>query len=89
MEIKILKDEKNDLEVEINNLTIVELLRVYLNKDEDIELVAWKREHPTKSPILKIKTKSKSAKKVLHDAISDIEKELEKFESEFKASKAK
>ena len=87
MEIKILKDEKNDSELEINNLTIAELLRGYLNKDDDVELAAWRRDHPSKNPILKIKTKSKSAKKILKDAVSDIEKELEKLEVEFKKAK--
>ena len=87
MEIKILKEEKDDLEISIDNLTIAELLRVYLNKQDDIELAAWKREHPSKAPILKIKTKGKSAKKALEQAIEDIEKELDKIESEFKKGK--
>ena len=48
MEIKILKDEKNNLEVEIDNQTIAELVRVYLNQDSSVKLGAWKREHYSK-----------------------------------------
>jgi DNA-directed RNA polymerase subunit L len=83
MEIEILKDEKNILEVKIEELTIVELLKVYLNKDSGVEFVAWKREHPTESPILRIETKGKTAKKAIKDAISVVEKELDSFEKDF------
>ncbi|MBT3405396.1 hypothetical protein HN832_00080 [archaeon] len=83
MEIKILKDEKNEIEVEFDNLTIVEILRVYLNKDSSVKFAAWKREHPTKNPILKVKTEGKAAKKVINDAIAGIDKELDSFEKDF------
>ncbi len=87
MEIKILKNSKDELEAEIDSLTIAELLRVYLNKDSAVTFVAWKREHPTKNPILKVQSKGKTAKKAVADAISVIEKELEKIEKDFKAMK--
>jgi len=87
MEIKILKDEKNDLEVQINNQTIVELVRVYLNKDDSVSLGAWKKEHYSKPLILKIKTEGKTAKKALQEAISKAQKDLKKYADEF--SKAK
>ncbi len=87
MEIKILKDEKQELKVQIDNLTVVELLRIYLNQDDSVKLGAWRREHPTKAPILHIKTSEKSAKKALQDAISRVEKDLAKYESEFKKAK--
>jgi DNA-directed RNA polymerase subunit L len=87
MQITILKDEKNDLELNLDNLTIAELLRAYLANKENVEMAAWKREHPSKAPILKIKTKGKPAKRILEEAIEEIEKELDKIESEFKKSK--
>lgn len=87
MEIKILKESKNEIEAEIGSLTIVELLRVYLNNDSEVTFAAWKREHPSESPIIKIQTKGKTAKKAINDAISVIIKELEKTEKEFKAMK--
>jgi len=84
MEINVLKNEKNEIEAEIENLTIAEILRVYLNKDSAVTFAAWKREHPTKRPILKVNTKGKTAKKAVDDAVSAITKDLDKFESDFK-----
>ena len=87
MEIKIIKEEKNLIEVEIENLTIAEILRVYLNKDSGVEFAAWRREHPTKSPVLKVETKGKSAKKAVNDAVAFIEKDLDKILVDFKKLK--
>ena len=87
MEIKILKDEKNELEVQIDNQTIVELVRVYLNQDSSVKLGAWKKEHYSRPLILKVVTDGKTAKKALQDAIAKAEKDLEKYKEEFKKSK--
>ncbi len=85
MEVKILKEDKESLEVEVPSVTLVEVLRVYLNNDSNVSFAAWKREHPTKSPILKIE--GKNPKKVLKDAISTVLKDLEKVEKDFKSMK--
>lgn len=87
MEIKILEDNKDGLKIQTDNLTIAEILRVYLNKDDSVKFVAWRREHPSKPPILNIKTQGKSAKKALQDAIAKIEKDTSKLLSEFKKAK--
>lgn len=87
MEVKVLKDEKNDLEISIDNQTIVEVVRSYLNKDDSVKLGAWKKEHYSKPLKLKIKTEGKSAKKALQDAISKIQKDLDKYREEFKKVK--
>ena len=84
MEINVLKKEKNELEVEFSNLTFPEILRVYLNKDSSVTFVAWKKEHATRNPVLLIKTNGKDVKKVLENSISEIVKDLEKVELEFK-----
>ena len=84
MEIKILKDEKNELDVEISSLTIAEVLRAYLNK-EGAKLAAWKREHPTKNPILHIEADNPKA--LLKKAIASIEKEVDTAVDEFKKLK--
>lgn len=84
MEIKILKDDKKELDVEIDNLTIAELLRAYLNQ-EDVKLAAWKRAHPTKNPVLHIE--ADNPKKLLQKAIANIQKELDKAQEEFKKAK--
>lgn len=87
MEVKILKNEKEEIELEIESLTIAEILRVYLNKDSAVTFAAWKREHPTKKPIMLIRTKGKTAKKAVDDAVSAIIKDLDKLESDFKKIK--
>jgi DNA-directed RNA polymerase subunit L len=87
MEIKILKSDKEDLELELESLTIVEILRVYLNKDSSVVLAAWKRDHPTKNPVLKVKTKGKAAIKAVKDAISELTKDLDKVEKDFEKIK--
>ena len=87
MEINILKNTKDELEAEIESLTIAEILRVYLNKDNNVSFAAWKRDHPTKRPVLLVKTKGKTAKKAVNDAVSAITKDLDKLESDFKKLK--
>lgn len=87
MEINILKDSKEEIEAEIESITIAEILRVYLNRDSSVSFAAWKREHPTKKPLLNVKTKGKSAKKAINDAISSIIKDLDKVEEDFKKLK--
>ncbi len=87
MDIKILKDEKNELEVQFDNQTIAELVRVYLNEDSAVKLGVWKREHYSKPVILKIVTEGKTAKKALHDAIAKAQKDLKRYLDEFKKAK--
>lgn len=81
MDIKVLNQEKESIEVQLDNLTLAEILRVYLNKDSDVKFAAWKREHPTKNPILSVK--AKNPKKVIKDAVSAITKDLDKIEKDF------
>lgn len=87
MELNIIKDSKDDIEVQVDNLTIVEVLRTYLNKDSSVTFVAWKREHPTERPILAVKTKGKTAKKALNDAVALVTKDLDKILADFKKLK--
>ena len=87
MEVKILKNEKEEMLLEVDNLTLIELLKVYLNRDSGVVFAAWKREHYTKNPVLKVKTKGKAAKKAVNDAIAQVIKELDKLEADFKKLK--
>ena len=87
MKANFLKDEKNEAELELDNLTIAELLREYLSQDSGVSFVAWKREHPTKNAVLKIKTFGKTVRKAVSDAVSRIEKEADKLVDEVKKSK--
>lgn len=87
MDINILKESKEEMEFEVPSLTIAEILRVYLNKDSSVTFAAWKRNHPTAKPIILVKTKGKTVKKAIADAVSTIEKELDKLEDNFKKAK--
>ncbi len=87
MELEILKSSKEEIEVRLGNMTLVEILRVYLNKDPSVSFSAWKREHPSEKPILKVITKGKSAKKAISDAVASIVKDLDKIETDFKKLK--
>jgi len=87
MEIKILKQTKDEADIELDNLTIVEVLRAYLNKQSEVKLAVWRREHPTKKPILKVKTKGKTAGKAIKDAILEIGKDADKLLADFKKAK--
>ena len=83
MEIKVLKSSKDEIEVELDSVTLAEILRVYLNKDSSVKLGAWKTEHYSKPLIMKITSEGKSAKKALQDAIAGAQKDLEKYKGEF------
>ena len=87
MEVKILKDEKNELDVQLNSQTIAEIIRVYLNSDDSVKMAAWKKEHYSRPLILKIVTDGKTAKKALSEAIAKCQKDLEKYADEFKKAK--
>lgn len=75
MELEITKNDKDDFEAKIDNITTAELLRVYLNKG-GIQFAAWRREHPTKPIALKIQS-SKTVKKEVSDAVSAVKKDLD------------
>jgi DNA-directed RNA polymerase subunit L len=87
MEITILKDDKNDLEVQIDNQTIAELVRVYLNQDSAVKIGVWKKEHYSKPLVLKVVSEGKTAKKALQDAIAKAQKDLKGYSEEFKKAK--
>lgn len=85
MDLKILKEDKEEIEVELSNVTLAEVLRIYLNDNSDVSFVAWKREHPTKNPVLKVK--AKNPKRAIKDAVSVVMKELDKVEKDFSGMK--
>ena len=87
MEVKIIKESKEEIEVELENVTLAEILKVYLNQDLGVDVAAWKQEHPTEKPILLVKTKTKTPKKAISDAVSKITKELDKVTNDFKEMK--
>ena len=84
MIIKVIKSEKNELRVELSNLTIAELLRKFLTEDSAVTFAAWRKDHPTKNPVLTIKTEGKAAKKALTDAIEKAEELFSSIKDTFK-----
>ena len=84
MEIKLLKYSKDKLEIELDDLTVAELLRNMLWQDKATELAAWRREHPSKNPKLILRTKGKDSKKVLLETITKTHKLNSKIVSAFK-----
>ncbi len=79
MQIEITKQERDDVELKIDNLTIAEIMRVYLN-EQGIEFAAWKREHPSRPLIMRIKSSGKSVKKSVSEAVEAIKKDLDSIE---------
>jgi DNA-directed RNA polymerase subunit L len=78
MEAEIVKLEKDLCEVKIDNITVAEILRVYLN-NQGIKFAAWRREHPEKPILFRIESAGSSVKKAISSAISGIEKDLNVF----------
>jgi DNA-directed RNA polymerase subunit L len=75
MEIEIIKQEKNEVELKIDNLTIAEALRFKLN-EQGVKFAAWRREHPSKPLIFRIESNS-GVKKDVSEAVKAIKKELD------------
>lgn len=76
MNIEIAKDEKGEMDILVDNLTVAEVLREYLNK-EGVEFAAWRREHPSKPVLFKIK--ASSVPKAVASAVDSIKKDAEKL----------
>lgn len=82
MQVEILSDEKGEAEIQMDNQTIAEVLRVYLS-EQGVEFAAWKRDHPSKPIVLKIKA-SNGVKKAVASAISAIGKDCSSLLNELK-----
>ena len=83
MNIEVVKSEKNEIELKIDNLTIAEVLRAYLYEN-GVEFAAWRREHPSKPLIFKIESSDKTVKKVVADSVAQIKKDCDKIVSVLK-----
>ncbi len=76
MHIEIVSSEKDAVEFKIDNITVAELFRIYLN-EQGIKFAAWRREHPSKPVIMKIQTASGTVKKAVSEAAEAITKDIE------------
>lgn len=78
MNIEVLKQEKNVMEIKLDNPTLAEILRVYL-VENGADFAAWKREHPSKPVTLKIQTSSGTVAKAVADSVAALEKDCDKL----------
>ena len=83
MQVEIIKEDKNQVELKIDDVTVAEVLRVYLN-EQGIDFAAWKREHPSKPVTFVIKSEGKTVKKAISEAVEAIKKDLENIEKTVK-----
>ncbi len=87
MEIKVLKNEKNELEFVIkgNRHTYPALLQDRLLADKSVSFAAYKLLHPMDNEAqVIVKTSGKTAKQALSDAVKQIEEDCEEFEKHLK-----
>ena len=83
MEVSTRLKEKNEIELSIKNVTVAEILRVYLNK-QNAEFAAWRREHITGPAILRVQSSGKTVQKEITESITAIKKDLDKISSAIK-----
>jgi len=78
MQIEIIKEDKNEIELKIDNLTIAEVLREVLY-EKGADFAAWRIEHPSKPVIMRIHSNEKNVKKVISEAVAELSKKCEKY----------
>jgi DNA-directed RNA polymerase subunit L len=84
MKLEIIKNEKDTLEffIEGERHTLTNLLKETLSKNNDVEFVAYKLDHPIDQKARFI-LKAKNPKKALISAIDEIQKQINTFKTEF------
>ncbi|MBI5046609.1 hypothetical protein HZC07_02660 [Candidatus Micrarchaeota archaeon] len=84
MEVKILINEKNVLEVELDSdQSLAQLIAERLTKESDVEFAAFKKEHPIIGrPKIYLKTKKSSPVKLLLEVISQVKDEMSDFKKQ-------
>ncbi|HIH26094.1 DNA-directed RNA polymerase subunit L [Candidatus Woesearchaeota archaeon] len=84
MELKVLKEEKNILELEIKgeDHTLANLLRGELWNTDGVELASYNLKHPiVSSPILSLNVNKGKPKKALEEALHSIKSKTKEFRS--------
>ena len=72
MNIEIVKEDKSEIELKMDNVTVAEILRIYLNEN-GADFAVWRREHPSKPVLMKIK--AGNVRKVFSDSVAQLKKE--------------
>lgn len=76
MHIEIISQGANECELRIDNLTVAEIVRVYL-QEQGIKFAAWRRDHLTRPAIFRVESSGKTVKKAVNEAVSAISKDLD------------
>ncbi|MGV8142347.1 MAG: hypothetical protein ACP5NS_01780 [Candidatus Pacearchaeota archaeon] len=76
MNVEVISHSANECEVSVDNITVAEILRVYLN-EEGIKFAAWRRNHLTQPAIFRIESSGKTVKKSISEAVSVISKDID------------
>ncbi len=75
MQITVSQVDKQEAHLAIDNVTVAEILRVYLYQ-EGVEFAAWRREHPSR-PVSMVVKHSGGVQKVIKQAIATLKKECD------------
>jgi DNA-directed RNA polymerase subunit L len=87
MEFKVIKDEKDWLEVQFEQIDygLLNALKEALWEQEGVEIASYSLDHPEiGKPIFILRTNGKDAKKVWNAAIDSLIKNLEQLKKELK-----
>ena len=89
MEVGILKNEKNELEFEVNcDPSIPELIVSKLNENDAVVFASYKITHPIRSrPRIIVKTEGKNALDITLKTLEGISDEISDFKKAFKKAK--
>ncbi|MBN2067452.1 MAG: DNA-directed RNA polymerase subunit L [Candidatus Diapherotrites archaeon] len=90
MDIEVLTSKKDELEFVLKGErhTFPNLLREALLEESGVEFAAYRLEHPFDSECrFVVRTKGKTPKKALSDALKKVDSNLSEFKKAFKAAK--
>ncbi len=76
MNIEVISHSANECEVRVDNLTVAEIMRVYLN-EQGIKFAAWRRDHLTQPAIFRIESSGKTVKKAISEAVAAASKDID------------
>ena len=82
MNVDVIHQDKANAEIRLDNITIAEILRVYL-AEQGADFVAWRREHPSKPVVMKL-TSEKGVAKMMGTAVSALKKDLDSLRAGLK-----
>jgi DNA-directed RNA polymerase subunit L len=82
MNIEVVTRDKALVELNLDNATAAEILRVYLVA-QGADFAAWRREHPSKPVMLRIESE-KGVGKAVSAAVSALKKDLDALRSGLK-----